>query len=151
MLKLQQISGRKKQNTIAKEAYNFSTHDIKGNPVSLSDFKGKYLYIDFWASWCPPCRAEIPHIKELFQQYHSKGLEILTISIDKDSIEWQKAVVKEKISNWHNILVNKEIENNYSNVNNPIPSGMLIAEDGKIIWKSNREEGLREALKRLIK
>ncbi|MDP1763277.1 MAG: TlpA disulfide reductase family protein [Sediminibacterium sp.] len=142
---------QKEQNAIGKEPYSFNAQDINGKNVSLLSFKGKFLYIDFWASWCAPCRAEIPHIKKLFEQYNSKGLEILTISIDKDSVAWKVAVVKEQISRWHNILVNKEIENNYENVNNPIPSGMLIAQDGKIVWKSGKQETLEEALKRIIK
>lgn len=142
---------QKEQNAIGKVPYSFNAQDINGKNVSLLNFKGKFLYIDFWASWCAPCRAEIPHIKKLFEQYNSKGLEILTISIDKNSVAWQEAVVKEQISRWHNILVNKEIENNYENVNNPIPSGMLIARDGKIVWKSGKQETLEEALKRIIK
>ena len=142
---------QKEQNAIGKMPYSFNAQDINGKNVSLLNFKDKYLYIDFWASWCAPCRAEIPHIKKLFEQYNSKGLEILTISIDKDSVAWKVAVVKEQISRWHNILVNKEIENNYENVNNPIPSGMLIAQDGKIVWKSGKQETLEEVLKRIIK
>lgn len=142
---------QKEQNTIGKIPYSFNAQDINGKNVSLLNFKGKYVYIDFWASWCAPCRVQIPHIKRLFEQYNSMGLEIITISIDKDSVAWKVAVVKEQIGSWHNILVIKEIEDNYENVNNPIPSGMLIDHDGKIVWKSGTQETLEEALKRVIK
>jgi thiol-disulfide isomerase/thioredoxin len=138
------------QNVIGNIPYNFKAQDIRGKNVSLLDFRGKYLYIDFWASWCIPCREQIPNLKKIFNQYHSYGLEILTISIDKDIEQWKAAIVKDDIGNWYNILANKEIEDNYDNVNNPIPSGMLIGQDGKIVWKSGADETLEVALKRLI-
>ena len=138
------------QNVIGNIPYNFKAQDIRGKNVALLDFRGKYLYIDFWASWCIPCREQIPNLKKIFNQYHSYGLEILTISIDKDIEQWKAAIVKDDIGNWYNILANKEIEDNYDNVNNPIPSGMLIGQDGKIVWKSGADETLEVALKRLI-
>lgn len=142
---------KREQNTIGKTPYNFKVRDINGNNISISKFRGKYLLMDFWASWCAPCVAEIPGIKKLYEQYHTKGFDVLSISIDQDSVAWRKAVAKEKISNWHNIRANDEIANNYPNVNNPIPSGMLIGSDGKIIWKSGGEEMLGEMLKHSIK
>lgn len=142
---------KKEQNTVGKTPYDFNTRDINGHDVSLSKFRGRYLFIDFWASWCAPCVAEIPNIKKLYEQYHVKGFDVLSISIDKDSVAWRKAVTKERISNWQNIRANEEIANNYPNVNNPIPSGMLIGPNGKIIWKSGEDETLGEMLKRIIK
>lgn len=145
------ILRKKEQNTIGKTPYNFEAKDINSKDVSISNFHGKYLFIDFWASWCAPCIAEIPHIKELYKQYHSKGFDVLSISIDQDRSAWRKAVAKEKISDWYNILANEEIANNYPNVNDAIPSGILIGPNGKIIWKSGKDETLGEVLKRLIK
>jgi thiol-disulfide isomerase/thioredoxin len=145
---------KKEQNIIGKTPYNFTVQDITGNNISLSDFRNKYVYIDFWASWCVPCIAQIPHLKELYEKYRTKGFEIITISIDADSIAWKKAVVRHQLQNWHHILANEEIEKNYPNVRNPIPSGILISPDGKIIWKSmggGNEEELGEILKRVIK
>lgn len=141
---------QQEQNAIGKVPYNFNAIDINGINISLSSFKDKYLYIDFWASWCAPCRAEIPHLKNIFERYNPKGLEILTISIDKDSIAWKNAVKTEQLSKWHNVLVNKEIEKNYDNIKNPIPSGMLIAKDGKVLWKSSNNESLESVLKRIV-
>ncbi|KAA9038537.1 AhpC/TSA family protein [Ginsengibacter hankyongi] len=142
---------KKEQNTVGKTPYDFNTRDINGHDVSLSKFRGRYLLIDFWASWCAPCVAEIPNIKKLYEQYHVKRFDVLSISIDKDSVAWRKAVTRERISNWQNIRANEEIANNYPNVNNPIPSGMLIGPNGKIIWKSGGDETLGERLKRMIK
>lgn len=141
---------QQEQNAIGKVPYNFNAIDIDGINISLSSFKDKYLYIDFWASWCSPCRAEIPHLKNIFELYNPKGLEILTISIDKDSIAWKNAVKTEQLSKWHNVLVNKEIEKNYDNIKNPIPSGILIAKDGKVLWKSSNDESLESVLKRIV-
>jgi thiol-disulfide isomerase/thioredoxin len=141
---------QQEQNAIGKVPYNFNAIDINGINISLSSFKDKYLYIDFWASWCSPCRAEIPHLKNIFELYNPKGLEILTISIDKDSIAWKNAVKTEQLSKWHNVLVNKEIEKNYDNIKNPIPSGILIAKDGKVLWKSSNDESLESVLKRIV-
>lgn len=144
------LFAQQEQNAIGKVPYNFNAIDINGINISLSSFKDKYLYIDFWASWCAPCRAEIPHLKNIFELYNPKGLEILTISIDKDSIAWKNAVKTEQLSKWHNVLVNKEIEKNYDNIQNPIPSGILIAKNGKVVWKSSNEESLDNILKRII-
>lgn len=142
---------RKEINAIGDIPFIFTAKDINDKNISLADFKGKFVYIDFWASWCVPCRKEIPHIKSIADQYSNAGLEIITISIDKEVSAWKKAVETEKIFSWHNILVTKEIEKNYENVNNPIPSGILISKEGIIVWKSGKEESLEEALKRLVK
>jgi thiol-disulfide isomerase/thioredoxin len=139
------------KNAIGKTPYNFSVADINGSNVSLAKFKDKYIYIDFWASWCIPCREAIPHLKLLFDKYYDKGFEVITISIDKDSNKWKEAVVAENLTKWHNLLVTKEIEDNYDNVQNAIPSGILISNAGKIVWKSSSEEKLEDALKRFFK
>ena len=84
---------------------------------------------------------------------HLRGLDrspSTVVAYSKDIEQWKAAIVKDDIGNWYNILANKEIEDNYDNVNNPIPSGMLIGQDGKIVWKSGADETLEVALKRLI-
>ena len=86
-------------------AGGFNTTDIHGNPLKLEDFKGKYLLIDFWASWCVPCRKGNPHLLSLYEKYHSKGLEILGVSDDdRNHDAWRKAVEKDGISIWHHVL-----------------------------------------------
>ncbi|MGE0078276.1 MAG: redoxin domain-containing protein [Bacteroidales bacterium] len=86
-------------------ATNFSTLDISGNPLSLSDFKGKYILLDFWASWCVPCRKSFPHLKELYNKYKDKGLEVLCIG-DNDSrpSDWKQAIEKDGIGMWYHVL-----------------------------------------------
>lgn len=142
---------KREQNSISKTPYNFKAQDINGQEILLSQFRGKYVLLDFWASWCVPCIKLIPHTKELYDQYHSKGFEVLTISIDTDTLAWRKAVERVGIKIWYNILANDEIAKNYPNVANPIPSGILIGPDGKIIWKSGGEDRLNTILKQVMR
>lgn len=142
---------KKKQNSIGNEAYNFNAKNEKGDNISLHDFSGNYILLDFWASWCKPCRAEIPHLKELFSKYHQKGFEIITISIDEDTAAWEKAINVEKINDWNNVLANNDIKGNYQNTSQPIPSQILIGPDSKVVWTWQSEESMDDVLKRLIK
>ena len=80
-------------------APDFIVTDTSGTIIKLSDFKNEYLLIDFWASWCGPCRANNPSIKKIYQKYRNNGLKILSISIDKDSADWKNAIRKDGM-NW---------------------------------------------------
>ncbi|WP_343590863.1 TlpA disulfide reductase family protein [Flavobacterium sp.] len=83
----------------------FNTKDINGNPLKLEDFKGKYVLIDFWASWCVPCRKGNPHLLKLYAEYKPKGLEILGVSDDdRNEDKWKKAVEKDGIGVWRHVL-----------------------------------------------
>lgn len=119
--------------------------------ITLSQFRGNYVLLDFWASWCIPCIEQFPDTKKLYEQNHSKGFEVLTISIDEDTSAWRRAVEKFRIGMWINVHANNDIANNYPNVINPIPSGILIGPDGTIIWKSNQQEDLEEVLSKKLK
>lgn len=126
---------------VGTEAPNFLATTILGNEIKLSSFRGKYVLLDFWASWCGPCREAIPLLKELYQKYNSSGFEIITISIDGNKTNWEKAVKQENIGNWNNVLVNDEIEKNYENVHLPIPTSILVNKEGTIVWKSEIPDG----------
>lgn len=134
----------KAQNNVGAVAPNFLASTISGKEIELSSFKGKYVLLDFWASWCGPCREAIPHLKELYTQYHSSGFEIITISIDESKSNWEKAVEQESINMWNNVLVNDSIEKNYENVHHPIPSSILINKEGIVVWKSEDPNGPNE-------
>lgn len=94
-----------RQGSPGAKAYQFSSTDINGKLLSLADFKGKYVLLDFWASWCVPCRAGNPHLKDLYHKYKSKGFEIIGISDDDNKPDaWRKAVEKDGIGIWRHVL-----------------------------------------------
>ena len=95
-----------KNNSAGKKAKEFKTTDINGKEISLSDFKGKYVLLDFWGSWCVPCRQSMPHLIELFKKYHESGLEIIAVAEEYGSTDlaWREAVKKDKTYIWNNVL-----------------------------------------------
>lgn len=95
-------------NSPGKKAKQFSITDIDGRKLNLSDFRNGYLLMDFWASWCRLCRENAPKIIMLYKQYHQKGLNIIGVSVDDNVKDWKRAVEKDSISIWHNILSNSE-------------------------------------------
>ncbi|MBP1841698.1 TlpA disulfide reductase family protein [Formosa algae] len=118
-------------------APNFSQEDIDGNVLSLKQFKGKTVLLDFGAAWCVPCKKEIPEIKRIYDKYHSNGLEIIGVSFDKDEISWKENVKNEKLD-WYHIYegmgnVGKEGSINKSYYVQPIPAYILIDEKGIIV------------------
>ena len=82
--------------------------------MALSDFQGKYVFIDVWATWCGPCKYEIPYLKELEQKYHGKNITFLSISVDrqKDKEKWKKMILKEGLGGIQ-LLADKEIESQF--------------------------------------
>ena len=86
-------------------AYVFASKELRGSDLKLSDYKGKYVLLDFWASWCVPCRKGNPHLLSLYSKYRDKGFEIIGISDDDSNPEaWKKAVDKDKIAVWKHVL-----------------------------------------------
>lgn len=129
-----------KQSKVGSIAPLFSGNDINGKPIALSGFKGKYVLIDFWASWCAPCREELPYIKKAYEKYKKLGFEIISVSIDSDLERLKTAISKEDISNWKHFSIaqnNTKIEKDY--FLNGIPHKILIDKKGKIIgkWKGS--------------
>jgi len=107
---------------------------IDGKKIKLTSFRGKYVIVDFWASWCGPCRKSIPKLKELYAQYKSKGLEILSISIDTDDIAWRKAMVDESMPWIQMLSPNKDKTLNDFRIQG-VPTMFLIDKTGKIVEK----------------
>lgn len=137
-------------------ATNFSATDINGQPLSLADYKGKYVLLDFWASWCVPCRKGNPHLLTLYSQYKDKGFEIIGVSDDDTKQDaWRAAVEKDGIGVWKHVLRGLDVERvkrgDYKNHPNEIsdsrygiaslPTKILIDPSGKIIGRYGGEGG----------
>lgn len=120
---------------------DFSFNDDKGNPVKLSEYlgKGKYVLLEFWASWCGPCRADIPHLKEVYDLYHPSGFEVISVSMDDDKAKWLKAINDEKMT-WLQVSDLKAFKGDLSKLYNinGIPTCLLIDPDGKIVTRNMR-------------
>jgi thiol-disulfide isomerase/thioredoxin len=120
---------------------------VKGAKVKLSDFKGKYIFVDFWASWCSPCRYQNPKLKRLYEQYKASNFEILGVSIDSEEDQWIKAVQKDQLT-WPNVLSaggrTSEVSQLYGI--NGLPDNLLINPDGVIVKRNIKAGELEEVL-----
>ncbi len=142
-----------KQSKVGSSAPDFEAKDINSKIISLTDFKGKkYILIDFWASWCGPCREELPYIKELYKKYQAQGFEIISVTKDENSDLWKKAIAKEQIEAWKHISIlenNSSIDKDY--FVNGVPHKVLIDKNGIIIgkWKGSGEINKHDLQKQL--
>jgi len=139
-------------------APDFTLPDINKKPISLSSFKGKVLLIDFWASWCRPCRVENPKLVALYQKYSESNFEILSISLDgtqrqqEPKKEWIKAIEKDNLTAWYHVSElkgwNTYVRELYNL--NSIPYTILLDKEGKIAGKNLRGDDLEMKIKNLI-
>lgn len=131
---------------IESVAPDFTQPDQSGKTISLSDYKGKYVLIDFWASWCHPCRDENPNLVKQYNLYKNKNFTILSVSLDERKEDWLKAIKEDKLP-WKQVSDLKR--NNEAKVKygvQSIPDNFLINPDGKIIAKNLRGEELNKKL-----
>lgn len=91
------------KSSIGLPACRFSTTDLTGQSISLTDFKGRYVLLDFWGSWCVPCRAGNPHLLDLYEKYKEKGIEFVGIACSDTPEAWRKAIEKDRIGVWRHI------------------------------------------------
>lgn len=125
--------------------------DPDGKSVPLSSLRGKVVLIDFWASWCGPCRAENPNNVKLFNQYKAKGFTIYGVSLDKNREDWVKAIEKDGLT-WTHVSDLKYWDSQAATLYkiDAIPATVLIDKDGKILAKNLRSEALAQFLKKLF-
>ena len=140
-----------KKIAIGQSATDFALNDPSGNPVAISSFKGKYLLIDFWASWCRPCREENPNLVRTYKALNSKGFEIIGVSLDDNRNNWLEAIKNDKLS-WAHVsdLQGWECEAGKLYQVNAIPANVLLNRDGVIIAKNLRGDALRKKLEELL-
>lgn len=145
------IDGRKNA-AVGNPAIDFSEKDIAGNTIKLSSYRGKYVLIDFWASWCHPCREENPNLTAAYHKYKDKGLNILSISLDGTRDSWIKAVNQDKLE-WLQVSNLKAFEDEsvLKYGIHSIPSNFLIDPKGIIVAKNLRGEELQQKFAEIFK
>jgi len=137
---------------IGKEAPDIAYPGPDGKIYKLSDLRGKYVLLDFWASWCPPCRRESPNLVTNYNKYHKKGFEIFQVSLDKSKDAWIKAIAADHLGQWYHVSDLKYWSSEPAKLYGvrSIPSNFLIDKNGKIIATNLRGQRLSEKLKEIF-
>ena len=132
-------------------APDFTLPTAAGQPFTLSSLRGKYVLVDFWASWCGPCRAENPRLRTLYQQHQAKGLEIVSVSVDADGAKWRKAVSQDQLP-WTQVSDLKGWDSPAAQLYGvlAVPTTVLIAPDGRVLERNLRGEALEKRLRKLL-
>lgn len=141
-----------KKSGIGVQAIDFTQPDINGKPISLSSYRGKWVLIDFWASWCGPCRAESPVLKNAYEEFKSKNFDILGVSLDFNKNNWIKAIHDDGLT-WNHVSDLKYWKNSVA-VQYGVasaPQNVLVDPNGKIVAKNLRGDQLRIKLKELLR
>ncbi len=138
----------KKSLVVGKPFPDFEGKNLAGKAFSLMDYKGKVVLIDFWATWCGPCVAELPHVKETYSHYNSKGFEVIGISLDRDRAELESFIEKEKMGWTQHFDEGRVIASRYGV--NSIPTTYLLDGEGRIIASNLRGKRLEEEVKKAL-
>lgn len=148
---VKEVIDARKTVAVGSTAPNFSLQTPEGKTIALKDLRGKYVLVDFWASWCGPCMAEVPNVKKVYEKFHAKGFEVIGISLDEKKEAWTNAIAKHSL-NWLHVSSLKgwkcPVAALYSVTG--IPATFLLDPDGKIIARNLRGEELMEEVAKVL-
>ena len=150
-IKTKKALGKFSATQVGSVAPDFSGPTPDGKVISLKQSLGKLTIIDFWASWCKPCREENPNVVALYNEYHSKGLNIIGVSLDKDAAAWKDAIAKDQLT-WNHVSNLKNWEEPIAREYNiySVPATFLLDANGKIIAKDLRGAELKAKVASLL-
>ena len=149
---IESMIARMEKVQVGSEAPDFTLPDVEGNPVSLSSFRGKYVLVDFWASWCPDCRKENPNIVAAWEKYQNKNFAVLGVSLDRNREQWLAAIEKDNLT-WTQVSDLKFWSSDAAVLYciRWIPMSFLIDPEGKIVAVGLEGEALHNKLEELLK
>ncbi|MCI5663555.1 MAG: AhpC/TSA family protein [Mediterranea sp.] len=154
IIRIKENVERQKQTAVGKQFIDFEMKDPEGNPVKLSDYagKGKVVLVDFWASWCGPCRREMPNLVEAYKKYKNQNFEIVGVSLDRDVEAWKNGIEKLGIT-WPQMSDVKywDCEGAKLYAVSSIPHTVLIGADGTILARGLHGEELQEKVAEALK
>jgi peroxiredoxin len=149
--KIKQTLDIARQTSIGQPAPELTLNDVSGKSVSLSSFKGKYVLLDFWASWCGPCREENPNVVNAYNKYKNKGFTVLGVSLDENRAAWQNAIKKDGLTWVHVSDLQGWKSSAAANYGvQAIPANFLLDKEGVIIARDLRQELLESKLNEVL-
>ncbi|MEY4738757.1 MAG: hypothetical protein RLZZ05_141, partial [Bacteroidota bacterium] len=147
-----QTEPKQTEDLVGKEAPLFEMPDVNGRTISLASLRGKYVLVDFWASWCKPCRMENPNVVAAYQQFKDKNFTVLGVSLDKNKEAWVNAIKEDGLA-WTHVSDLKQWQSSVVPMYQieGIPFNVLLDPQGKVIAKGLRGEDLLTQLAAILK